>query len=327
MSSISSVPPKATKHFLVVTWLFCIVSSLRDIGAQAYFDQHGSPLELLLLIGFSATTLFGVIVTRSRRAPANQGSNSDAPPAPRLFDRWRFQWVLLLNLLTAVSWLATLAGLRGLLASSLAALLLGTIPLATLAFQWLEQRQAPKSFDVIGGLLVVVGGLLIAISETKTDARAPQALLASVLGGVTAAATNVVGGKLNKQGLSAYQLMSARFVLTVGVAMGCYLFYRVGRAPSGGGEWVAIAALGLVGFGLPMILIQKAIELGRDDGVRVLGFIIACIPILSVGFQSALGVRPAQQKPDALLGAVLISSGCLLTAWLRKRRATSSVRV
>lgn len=300
------------RAFYVSAGTFCLLSALRDVGAQLYFVRLRVPLEILLLIGFAATTIFGVGAARRSSKPSG------------LMQSRAFGLLLLLNVLTAISWVAVLAGLRGLLASSLTALLLGTIPLATLAIQGASSRKVPARHDVIGGVVVALGATLIVFFEGKMNAeQAPWATCVSVAGGVAAAATNVTAGKLTKDGFTAYQLMGARFALTLLVALACLLFYRQGDVPSTGPMWFLVAAFALFGFCAPMIAIQKAIESGGDHGIRTLGFMVACIPILVVAFQSAIGVHSARGREGAVVGAVVISMGCILTAWLRRRNSTS----
>ncbi|MGH2661933.1 MAG: DMT family transporter [Actinomycetota bacterium] len=195
------------------------------------------------------------------------------------------------------------------LASSVAGMINGGMPLFAALFAWMLLRRPPGSRQGIGLLVGFAGVVLVTLPEVRgASATALGAVLALVATALYGLAANITVPLQQRYGALPV-VFRAQLVALVAV-----LPFGVAGLPGSRFAWpgtLAMVVLGVFGTGLAFIAMSNLVgRAGATRGAVAIYFIPVVALVLGVTF------RDESVDPIALVGVVMILAG----AWLTTRR-------
>lgn len=248
-----------------------------------------------------------------------------------LLHAMRRSWrnVIFLNLTSAGSWVGFLYALAVLEPAVSHAIIMGLVPIITLLLaRWLRPQAPALRLEIVASLGILLAMLYLAALTWYGDSAVGSVTLgAFVIGVISCVATaaslsanTIVSRRLSDSGMSARQVMTCRFPLTI-IATFVLVIVRDSAAPFTAWNMFAFVVLALVGVMGALYLLQLGIS--KTEPVTVGLMMPAVVPITYViqFFDPRL-----DQSLDSLAGVVLITGSLLLGIWARQRGNRASKR-
>jgi drug/metabolite transporter (DMT)-like permease len=236
--------------------------------------------------------------------------------------------IVLVNVWTALAFVAFFFALKHLAPASVGAIEIGAAVLVAVIAESVSARAWPRRSRVVVSAGIVAGCAVLALAEFRGAGGAPAAsawplvglaLGASVLSGVASARMAASFKALAACGWSSASILAHRFYLTIVVAL-VWLLSSGGDLVPSAQALPAVLAVSAIGVLLPLLLLQFALR--RADTSTVL--ICAAIqPVVSFAF--AL-LSPAYDWSGATLAGVLIVTAALMLDVRAQRRAAPAAR-
>ena len=195
-----------------------------------------------------------------------------------------FGWILLLNVSTAVTFLAFFQALKLIEPAIVAAIEIGVTPPLALLVGYLLQRTRPNRTQGIVCTGILIGCFMLAAAAhtgsglSGSGQHASLGIAASIIAGAGAVAITVASKALMERGWSRGAILAHRFYLIIPVAFLFTMYTPIDPVVKTFpimGFIVAIAVLGVV---LPLYLLQIGIE--RTDAYTVLST-MAALPVFT----------------------------------------------
>ncbi len=214
-----------------------------------------------------------------------------------------------LNVSTAVGFIAAFFALKHLPPAIFASVEIGVSLLTAIALTSVRSGARPPMVRLLACAGIVAGCVLLAWAEIASSSMgSPQAvvwtaLIATGATGVTSAFSVVICKQLAQGGWTSATTLAHRFYLTIAAAF-VWLAIEPGAVTVSPAETLAlIAAVGVIGILLPLLLLQIALR--RTDELTVM-ICLAAQPILS--YLIALPSPAYDWNGFVLLGAVLVTA-------------------
>lgn len=276
--------------------LFILLSAARDVWGFVILKQW--PVQLVVFGSFVFTTLVANLYLFFKK-------NREHP-----YKKSLFMDLFFINLTTAISWIATFIGMAKILPAALASLVVGFLPIATLLLDRFLRGNAITKKALLGAGIVFVGIIFVSWSEVTAGhsldkTQAFIGILACLLASAFAAGNNVFAKRLNDAGVGATAVFGARFWLLLVIAGLWVLVANVTPPTDSQHSWRSIYLLGIFGVAVPIYFLHIAIE---KVGPKIVGFLIASIPVVVLVIQYASGVHTKIEIPG-MVGVILVCLG------------------
>ncbi len=226
-----------------------------------------------------------------------------------------YRLIILMNISTAILWLATFYGLRYLDPAIFSGLVFGFVPISATLLTANQPKTKPiKRTEFIFSVALLLILILLAIDDFLKQTSLMREVLSitfAMVGGLTAAHVTILARRLSQLGYKAMEVLSIRFYLLIIVAL--LMVPVIGlEVLLPRHHYYAVVSIAAISVAIPLYCLQKGIE--RIDAVFVT-LIMPFVPMLTYVVQLTVFRVPFSWTEFILLLAL---SATILTSIIIK---------